>query len=234
MGPPTPTYADQSLDDLLTGALTRLAVRRPVFHSEEDFQFELAWEVRTLRPDCAARLELPFRLGTTAGTMNLDLLVRDPAGQQLAVELKYIKTRWTGEVAGEAFHLADSYVPEAGYDVIKDINRIERITAATPNTSGAVVTISHADLTWRDRDVDPNRHWYPFRIAEGVALGGNLAWPAHTKPGSIGRDRLAPIALAGEYTCHWQPYSIVGEGGAREVFKTLRFDIPQPGASPIT
>ena len=45
--------------DDLAAALTALAERRPVFHSEADFQHELAWLVRERYSDVGVRLERP-------------------------------------------------------------------------------------------------------------------------------------------------------------------------------
>ena len=41
----------------LDAAIMRLAARRPVFHSEADFQFALAWQIHTDHPAAHIRLE---------------------------------------------------------------------------------------------------------------------------------------------------------------------------------
>jgi hypothetical protein len=42
--------------------LSRLAKKRPIFHSEADFQHALAWEVRGMHADADIRLEVPVPL----------------------------------------------------------------------------------------------------------------------------------------------------------------------------
>jgi hypothetical protein len=53
--------------------LKDLAQRRPIFHSEADFQHSLAWLIHEKLADAAIRLELPFELNKQS--CHLDLLV---------------------------------------------------------------------------------------------------------------------------------------------------------------
>ena len=56
---------------------------RPIFHSEADFQFALAWQIKERMPDCEIRLEFPpFR----RENMALDIWVPT---MKMAIELKY-------------------------------------------------------------------------------------------------------------------------------------------------
>ena len=41
--------------------MRELAQRRPIFHSEADFQHALAWEIHALHTDCQIRLERPVK-----------------------------------------------------------------------------------------------------------------------------------------------------------------------------
>lgn len=36
-----------------------LSQKRRIFHLESDFQFALAWEIKSLYPECDIRLEVP-------------------------------------------------------------------------------------------------------------------------------------------------------------------------------
>jgi len=63
-----------------------LAAKRPVFHSEADFQHAFAWEIHQHLPDAYVRLEYrPALLPTRA---YVDVWVVD-GNQTLAIELKY-------------------------------------------------------------------------------------------------------------------------------------------------
>lgn len=68
-----------------------LARKRPLFHSEADFQHALAWLLHEQWPQARIRLEYPFTLNEKR--CYLDVFVQQ-GEQQLAIELKY-KTRET-------------------------------------------------------------------------------------------------------------------------------------------
>lgn len=74
------------IDQLLRG----LAERRPVFHSEADFQHAFAWEAHTLDPRIEVRLETH-----PEPNVRLDLLLSRPdLDRHTAVELKYLTALW--------------------------------------------------------------------------------------------------------------------------------------------
>ena len=68
----------------VVGALSDLAARRPVFHSEPDFQHGLAWQIQLNYPPAEIRLETRPRR-----SVHLDMLIR-LGGTRTAVELKYL------------------------------------------------------------------------------------------------------------------------------------------------
>ena len=63
----------------------RLSLWRPIFHSEADFQFSLAWIIKEIYPDCEIRLEFVPDFNTN---LHLDILVI-LNGKWIPIELKY-------------------------------------------------------------------------------------------------------------------------------------------------
>lgn len=49
----------------IASLLLSLAVEKPIFHSEADFQHALAWRIHTVMPDAKVRLEYRSRLKET-------------------------------------------------------------------------------------------------------------------------------------------------------------------------
>ena len=83
----------------LNRILQSLAARRPIFHSEADFQHALAWELDNKAPGSEVRLEFrPF----PEERFYLDIWLRG-AGEALAIELKYLTRALDVEVNGERF-----------------------------------------------------------------------------------------------------------------------------------
>lgn len=102
------------------GSLDRLAVDRPVFHSEADFQHALAWRIHQENPTARIRLETRPQRG-----IRLDLLV-DLSGERTAIELKYFIRRFTAVVHDEPYDLPNQGAHDIScYDFVKDIVRVE-------------------------------------------------------------------------------------------------------------
>lgn len=110
-----------------TQVLLELSHKRPIFHSEADFQHALAWEMHERWPRCSMRLE--FRPPYLESRVYYDIWAKQ-GDTIVAVELKY-KTRKLGvKVAEETFDLLDQSAQDVGrYDFLKDIQRLERIAS---------------------------------------------------------------------------------------------------------
>ncbi|MHB8637584.1 MAG: DUF7662 domain-containing protein [Fimbriimonadaceae bacterium] len=186
-------------------ALNSLAAKRPLFHSEADFQHGLAWEIQCLWPAARVRLEVP--LYGLAGRGALDIVVR-AGGQTVAIELKYFKARLEHEHDGDRFLLPPTVARDlARHDLCKDIVRIEHAIGSRQATEGYVVALTNDPGFWRDsgrEGVDE-----AFKLHEGRKLTGTLAWSERAGAGTT-KNRDKPLKLVGEYEAVWWPYSDVG------------------------
>ena len=182
--------------------LQNLAARRPVFHSEADFQHELAWEVRQLFPEIDVRLERP--LDDTPGATDLVLRKgRDVFGIELKFCSKATQIYWFDEVFGLKQHGAH---PLRRYDICKDVQRMESFNARY-QCGAAVVVLTNDSAYWTGNgraDVCDDA----FRISEGRTLHGSLEWGASASAGTK-RKRESTIELNGSYTLNWKSYSEV-------------------------
>jgi hypothetical protein len=88
----------------MSDVMRRLAVERPLFHSEADFQHALAWKIHELAADAQIRLEVPS--GRLDKKERIDILVR-LASKTYAIELKYKKRKLDYGCAGEKFAFTD-------------------------------------------------------------------------------------------------------------------------------
>jgi hypothetical protein len=188
----------------LVAALSALAERRPVFHSERDFQHALAWQIQLSYPEAQIRLEPRPQRG-----IHLDLLVR-MGERRTAIELKYLVAALHATVSGELFDLPhQSAYDISRHDVIKDITRVEALLADGYAEEGCVVVLTNDRSYWqpssRSDTIDA-----AFRLHEGRILAGTFAWAARAGRGTT-RRRDTPMHLTGHYPCRWQDYSQVGQ-----------------------
>lgn len=171
-----------------------LACKRPVFHSEADFQFSFAQIVESMDPAIQCRLELPVANSRTARTEYLDLLCRGPEGHT-PMEFKYFTRRWSGAVSDEDFNLRE----HAAADLLRlgfvhDLVRLEGFVHGLP---GLAVLLTNDPGLWNEsprvaRDED-------FRLHEGRALEGTLLWAQGSYPPNT-------QVLRGSYNLEWKDY----------------------------
>ncbi len=203
--------------------LKALASRRPIFHSEADFQLALGMEIERRHPDAAVRLEYkPF----PGERVHLDMWIYHD-GRWMAVELKYktrhVKVDWHGE----RFELVQQGAQDlSGYDIWKDVTRIERICASFENVDGYVVVLSNDDSLWRRVSNEDNTVGAAFRVFEGRQAAGTLYWASHAGVGTM-KTREEPLALGNEYELHWSDYSRLGAGQG-ETLRLLVIPVERP------
>ena len=192
----------------VAGALAGLASKRPLFHSEADFQHALAWEFHERWPDCSLRLE--FRPPRIPERIIIDLWVT--RGERVfAIELKHKTRRLSLTVDGEPYNLLDQSAQDLGrYDFLKDVRRLEGIVSANRNAVGCAVFLTNDSAYWNQpRDaatVDAQ-----FRIHEGRTVSGEMSWGSHASEGTT-RGRSQPIIIEGQYSLRWSDYSLPSTG----------------------
>ena len=199
--------------------MSALAVRRPVFHSEADFQHALAWEIHEQHPKVEVRLEYPPRDVRTR--WHIDIWVKGDE-ERVAVELKYATKRLETSVGGEAFRILDQAAQDlTRYDFVKDVARIETLVEAGIVSAGHAVILSNDRPMWSGpKEGTVGRS---FSCREGHVASGTAAWAAHAGPGTT-RGREDPLTLHSQYLCQWREYSVVP--GTYGAFRYLAIEVP--------
>lgn len=205
--------------DLIAGAvplarvMETLSSKRPIFHSEADFQFSFAQTVTALDPKVDCRLERPMRNPDTGKTDYLDLLCTGVGGET-AIEFKYFTRRWRGLVGGEAFELrAHAATDLLRLHFVHDVVRLERFGL---ERAGLAVLLTNEPGLWtkterksRDRD---------FHLYEGRQLKGTLLWADGTYAANT-------RGIRGTYLLEWQDYSDP-DGQRGGPFRYLALEVP--------
>lgn len=183
--------------------LSVLAKKRPVFHSEADFQHAFAWEIHQKLPTASVRLELPVQVKNQF--LHIDVWVA-AQGAILAVELKYKTRGLSVQIGDEQYRLRDHSAQDIGrYDFMKDIQRLEQVAVAHQNITGYAILLTNDSAYW----VEPANHSTVdanFRIHDGRIVKGVLAWGAKASDGTK-KDREQPLELQGKYLLQWVDYS---------------------------
>jgi hypothetical protein len=201
--------------------LTSLASKRPLFHSEADFQHVLAWEIHERYPDAKIRLEYRPAFGSTK--MYVDIWVVLGNGTVIAIELKYKTRRLTHRLGDEPYLLLNQSAQDIGrYDFLKDVARLEQLAARNIITRGVAILLTNDSSYWRlprtASTVDA-----AFRLHDGRLLAGLLSWGPKASEGTM-RFREMPINLTAEYTARWMDYSAL-DSSKNGLFRHLLISI---------
>lgn len=186
-----------------------LAITRPIFHNEADFQHALAWHFHERWPAARVRLE-----GRPLANESLYLDIWLELEQQAwAIELKYPARRFDVNLDDEQFSLRNHGAQDiTRYDFIRDIARLERITRHRAFARGLALLLTNDPSYWqpgpRADTIDA-----AFRLHQGRHLTGEVSWGVHAGDGTT-KGRTLPHQLLGAYLMEWQDYSLV-EGTER-------------------
>ena len=187
----------------ITSVLAELANKRPVFHSEKDFQHTLAWEIHQRWERCSIRME--FKPPYLVSRVYLDIWAADKDAI-LPIELKYKTRRLRVKIGNEPFDLLDQSAQDTGrYDFLKDIQRLEQIVSGRSDIVSYAIFLTNDSAYWRpprdSQTVDAS-----FRIHQGRILAGELRWGSGASKGTM-KTREEPIFIKGVYNLDWQNYS---------------------------
>lgn len=184
-------------------AMESLACKRPIFHSEADFQHALSWEMHLQKPASSFRLE--YRPRNIEDRIYLDVWGAN-GDSILAMELKYKTRKLRVDIDKEVFELLDQSAQDLGrYDFIKDIGRLEQVISGMNNAVGYALLLTNDRSYWKasakNDTVDSD-----FRLHESRILSGELAWSPNAATGTT-KGREKPITLEDSYTMSWRDYS---------------------------
>lgn len=181
------------------GIMRGLAKKRPIFHSEADFQFALAWQIRETILDSEVRLEWkPF----ADENLHIDIWLRSHG---VAIELKYPTETVSIEHEVEQFELKESGLHAKGfYDCVKDIARLEQTVAKRSDVQlGIFVLLTNRPRFWKKSSRKAKPKDAAFRLHEGRKLAGELTYA---------NNELEPINLKGTYNLKWCDYHDLDDG----------------------
>lgn len=174
--------------------MAELAKTRPIFHSEDDFKFALAWQIHKMMQDIQLRLEYPHSEG-----VYLDIWIHS---RKLAVELKYKTKSLLAREDGELFYLKEQGARNhARYDFLGDVERVESAG------SGFAIILTNEPAYWEEASMRHSSNDYGFRIHEGRELSGELNWRDPEADAAKSGGRQNPITLSGSYNLRWKDYS---------------------------
>jgi hypothetical protein len=201
--------------------LEDLSLKRPLFHSEADFQHELAWEIHLQYPGAKLRLEKPSGNPEKKERIDIEVILNN---QITMIELKYKKTKLEYNHIDEHFRLSNDGAQDiTRYDFIKDILRLEEYIDRNPEAVGYAIILTNDDLYHRDSN---GKCSAAFFINEGRELkkGIEMNWHENTSIGTK-KSREKGHVLSNDYNIKWEKYSEINIA-KKNIYKSLIIHIP--------
>ena len=184
--------------------LMELAVQRPVFQNEMDFQFSFAWQIKMKFPNWNIRFEKNLT-DSKDEKRRIDLWIE---GENMyAIELKYPTNELFHEVNNEIFKLRNqSAVDYSRYAFLKDIQRMEEVVGNNTDVKGYAILITN-DMSIELPPTKDDVADFQFRIHEGRVINNEVLDWIRKEGGQSFGDMENPIKLRGTYKFNWKDYS---------------------------
>jgi hypothetical protein len=211
--------------EALIKILNELALLRPVFHSEADFQHELGCILKS--KGHSVRLERPYYLDLPnfQGHSKFELDIEIDG--HVAIELKYKTKACNIVIQGEGFNLRNHAASNLGrFDVIDDARRIRNLINYGKHKSGFVVFLTNSNGYWENDAAATMAA--EFNLMEGrlFEYGQTVNWVGNPNANSVRPKRLAPFApieILFNEKLRWCDYSFQDEKSVK--FRFLFIDV---------
>lgn len=190
----------------ITDVMAELSCKRPIFHSEADFQHALAWQIKKIVPDCEVRLEYK---PDPDERMYVDIWL-SLSGLRVALELKYTTQILNHKVAGELFSLKHQGARDIRrYDFLKDIERLETLVQLGKVRDGFAILLTNDSAYWKKRSArSADTFDAQFHLYDGRKICGELAWKKGAGRGTT-KKREAHLFFKKRYKLLWREYGNV-------------------------
>ena len=179
-----------------------------IFHSEAQFQFALAWEIK-LRYKCQVLLEeytASYLVLKKKKKMYTDIILKGEDGYTIGIELKYK----TAEYDNDIYHLLNHGATDLGrYDYLYDVHRLELLSKKDklseaeiicPITKGYAILLTNEHKYWSiSHNAATNTIYKEFCIGEYNSplglYGTKLDWK-QPYTSTVTQERAIPINLS--------------------------------------
>lgn len=199
--------------------LGELSKTNPLFNSELEFQFYLAWKIKELYKEIyTICLEYPLK-NYQGKNRNIDLVLVCNNGGLIPIELKYKTSKFEYFFNNINYKLKDQSANDLSkYGHLKDVSRIEYFKETEKNfLVGYVITITNQAKTWQ-KILSPKQTDFEFSLENGsTACKGVKCW--HICKSNHNKNKYLPITLKNDYFINWHDFKIFDKPNG--VFKVL-------------
>jgi hypothetical protein len=189
------------MKEIIKKAMENLSKNKDrVFHSEADFQFQLAWELKSLK-DFNVRLEYSENLSSNKNG-HFDIVIITEDQKYIPVELKYFT-----KPHHKYPQLKQQNDTWRTYDYFEDMLRVEHFVNQHNNSyKGYTIVLSNYAFFW-EGNVRESTNYYDFRILNNREIKPReYKWADSNAKSVKGTRREKNIELKGHYKFEWNAF----------------------------
>lgn len=228
--------SDELDGEKLKEILSELKKERPVFDSEDDFKFSLAWKIKEeYDKNIDIRLEKNFIIVNENGkeeNYRIDIFIRQ---WKIGIELKYYTAECDYESDDERIKLKNQFAYDHKcYDAWKDIQRLETFIKKGFIKKGFAIWLTNMGALTKsceDFKKDESPGYSEFRICNGRESDYVMNWKEGLSEGTT-KGRREPIKLKEKYKVNWNDYSDVSKDkdcNKKGIFKYALIEVRDKG-----
>lgn len=199
--------------------LEELSKTNPLFNSELEFQFYLAWKIKELYKDIyTICLEYPLK-NYQGKNRNIDLVLVCNNGCLIPIELKYKTSKFEYFFNNINYKLKDQSANDLSkYGHLKDISRIEHFKE-TENTFlvGYAITLTNQVKTWQ-KISNSEQTDFEFSLEDSTQIcKGTKKW--HKCHSDYNQKTYPSLTLKNDYLINWRDFKFFDKRNG--IFKVL-------------
>jgi len=217
--------------------MKKLSKKRPLFDSEDDFKFSLAWLIKEkYKKKVEIRLEKKMNNNKDASSskegdqnnrnqrIDIFIIVKNENNvEKIGIELKYFtaKIEWRDYKNEETFILTEQAANDIKcYDAWKDVERLEDFIKSGDINKGFAIWLTNINALSDNDDYNKDNYYYQFRIRNGRKIPDadnprnpkkgyvELKWDKDASEGTK-KGREDTIKIKKNYNVSWKDYSIL-------------------------
>ena len=181
--------------------IENLSIKRPLFHSEADFQHELALLLGRERGQVDLRLERPYLENVLK--FFLDILV-NTENEKIGIELKYVTNSFPQEDNGEMFNLkTHGNYGGSRFNFLKDVYRLDQLKERKEIFKGFAIILTNVKDFYSGKNYDNRfKHLYLYE-GRKIKKGDVIKFVENTTPKKFQPFKLENV---NGYHLQWKPY----------------------------
>ena len=186
---------------IIMNAIAELANENKVFHSEADFQFQLAWMIKYRENNFEIRIEKPYLIDIK--NIYIDIIIFDNNNNAYAIELKYATSQVKFNLGKETFSLKQQGATnQKRYDYYHDIQRLENLKNKNLIKNGYTILLTN-NLGYLNEPKGVDKE---FNFSNSHIINpGSYFFLEKAKQGTI-KGRMKKIIINKTYNCKWNDY----------------------------